>query len=517
NWQDQLWKFNSVGHFGSIRPWQEATNPITTEQSFRVKLQPSTEGGSVKVYLQGVVAGAGTGASKIVWKSPRIERVGKPPILFRDVRAITAVLEKSLTQAVRKTSRYLAAAFELRSDPKQDDLEQIAARYEIDPLILRPWLNYLGIAVGSEVRLDGYLETRLDGANGNRAVQGWQIPGLSALSIVGNASDEAVLIPGTVPPHKVAVHPRPERWIAVGWKSPISGQVRIAPLVKDAHNACGNGISWSIESRRGIQRRVLLSGNVDLGTEATIEPLENFAVRQGDVISLIIDARDGSHVCDLTEIDLEITEQQAENPRVWSLSKDCADSMEAGNPHDDSFGHKAVWHFYTGAVDGRSTLSAIPADSLIGQWLATEDKSKAEELAEQIQTLLSHLADANTKEPDKLVSRQLQSLDGPLFSQIDYAALARRASPEEMKFATLGPDPALFEADSEDLILEAPFLLEVELPAELCRDAEFVSSVELTGSPDHGGMAQVNVTLVRPEAASVLPGVPFLVQAGTQG
>ena len=157
--------------------------------------------------------------------------------------------------------------------------------------------------------------------------------------------------------------------------------------MQDSHSSCGNGVAWSLELR-GVQRRTLRSGIVESGGKATVDPLDQFPVRQGDLISLIIDARDRDHVCDLTEIDLTITQMDGES-RVWSLSEDCADTIDAANPHADRFGHESIWHFFAGPVGANETRQVIPPESLLAQWLDTSDREEAAQLAVQIQELVT--------------------------------------------------------------------------------------------------------------------------------
>ena len=59
-------------------------------------------------------------------------------------------------------------------------------------------------------------------------------------------------------------------------------------------------------------REILGAGGV-----AKIDPVDAFEIRQGDLISITIGARDNNHSCDLTEIDLTIVETE-DQKRSWS-------------------------------------------------------------------------------------------------------------------------------------------------------------------------------------------------------
>ena len=96
-WQDTLWRFNTVGHLGLIRPWQVSASPIAA--THQLKIHPidkegarSEDGGAVTVYLTArVVGGAGVGAGVVEWTRPRLEKRGEPNVLLRGVPGATIV------------------------------------------------------------------------------------------------------------------------------------------------------------------------------------------------------------------------------------------------------------------------------------------------------------------------------------------------------------------------------------------------------------------------------------------
>ncbi len=134
--------------------------------------------------------------------------------------------------------------------------------------------------------------------------------------------------------------------VSIGWRSPISGRVRVAPTVADAHGGCGNGIIWSVELRRGGLRRRLAAGAIDDGKKASIAPIDDLAVQAGDLVSLRIGPRDGNHGCDLTEVDLDIN-VPGDKANRWHLAPDVSGNILAGNPARRSprqAGHLALLH-----------------------------------------------------------------------------------------------------------------------------------------------------------------------------
>ena len=521
-WQAQLWQFNVVGHLGSIRPWQQAVAPVATSREFRLKLEPPSGGGDVSLFLVSGTAGDGHESDVVEWRNPRFERPGALPVRLRDLRGATAVLERNREQTLARTQNYLAAAFEAKSNPERIDVPALAAAHGVDGEMLQAWLAYLGIVAGKQAEFGELLHSPIRNGGGYEFVQGWGLPGVGDLSLVANSSDQKVNIPGDMNPHRVTVHPRPERWIAAGWKSPVHGAVRIVPAVTHAHRGCGNGVTFSVELRRGRQRRVLRAGNVGVGATAQIEPLESQHVRPGDIVALVIGPRDGNHACDLTEIDLRIEEIGGEQ-RVWSLAGDCADSVSAGNPHADRFGNAGIWHFTTGLLGDDASQPVIPDGSLAAKWLETTDPTAADALASQLGALLTLSAGTDIPASDAEVRSQLTALGGPLFGQVDFAHLAGQAAPEELASAAYGLDPQQFgrapdgaAVDEADLVVRTPSVMELRLPASVLAGAEFVVSGDLHASAGEDAVIQLDVRAARPEVPDrLLPGIPIVTRAGS--
>lgn len=521
-WQAQLWQFNIVGHLGSIRPWQEAVAPLAASREFRVKIEPPTGGGDVSLFLVSGTAGDGHESDLVEWRNPRFERPGARPVRLRDLRGATAVLERNREQTLARTREYFAAAFAARSNPEQIDVPALAAAHGVDGEMLQAWLAYLGIVAGEQAEFGELLHAPIRNGGGYEFVQGWGLPGVGDLSLVANSSDQKVNIPGEMNPHRVTVHPRPERWIAAGWKSPVNGAVRIVPAVVHAHRGCGNGVTYTVELRRGKQRRVWRAGNVGVGATAQIEPLESQHVRPGDIVALVIGPRDGNHACDLTEIELRIEEIGGER-RVWSLAGDCADTVSAGNPHADSFGNAGIWHFATGLLGNDASQPVIPDGSLAAKWLESADNATADALAARLATLLIQPPAADMAAPDAEVRQQLTALGGPLFGQVAFAHLAGQATAEELASGVYGLDPQEFgrtpagaAVDEAHLVVRAPSVIELRLPASLLAGAEFVVSGGLDGSAAEEGVVQLDVRRGHiDEPDHLLPGTPIVVRAGS--
>ncbi|HUT56420.1 MAG TPA: hypothetical protein VNA25_00940, partial [Phycisphaerae bacterium] len=203
------------------------------------------------------------------------------------------------------------------------------------------------------------LTGKVDAREGTTAVAGWgskETPSVFAYA----GAEPGTLLNGIIklPPRSIAVHPGPDCDIAIGWRSPRapragewSGKVSVKAKVADAHPSGGNGVEWSIVHDAKAGRNVLASGAIDRGGSVAV-PEAVAAVELGDLLSLVIGNR-GEYTCDTTSVELTITEV-ADKPRTWNLAKDVVENIQAGNPHADSLGNGAVWHFYApGRVPGQ--------------------------------------------------------------------------------------------------------------------------------------------------------------------
>ena len=194
-------------------------------------------------------------------------------------------------------------------------------------------------------RLKDTLETAVP------ACRGWgkrETPCVYANSGTGTASFLSGAI--SIPPRSVAVHPGAYLDVAVGWQSPVSGKVKVRAKVTHAHPAGGDGVTWAIIHAGQAGRKMLAQGVVEragvqaIPAAADVDKLAAVAVEKGDGVFLLIGPRE-HHNCDSTVVELVITDTQ-DNSRVWDLTKDVVADIQAANPHADSLGNAAVWHFF---------------------------------------------------------------------------------------------------------------------------------------------------------------------------
>lgn len=525
-WQGALWRFNSVA-YAFDGTWQVPVTAMAGARDLRRKLPESIASGEVVLYLSAGDAGDGHQGDIVVWKRPRLETPGRPPLLLRDLRGLTRYLAARRRSVLDETPKYLAAAAEAPAGCDRARIESLAKAHDVPADALAAWLDYLGLAGEGPVKIEGYLKEKVDRGGGYDYVKAWRTGG-DLPSLVANASDQEVHIPGLVRPHGISVHPSPDRSVAIGWRSPIAGRVRVAATVADAHAGCGNGVAWSVELRRGGLRRRLASGAFGDGQKATIAPIDGLDVQAGDLVSLVVGPRDGNHGCDTTEVDLDIAEPGPKGRR-WHLAPDVSGDLLAGNPHADRLGHPDVWHFYAEPVGDRSFEPVVPAGSALARWLEAKSPVERTRLAGEVAKMLTAPAPpAGKDKPDAILYRQARSLAGPLFGPLA-ASWDSRSRPHHGASDTgseWGLDPSLFgkpvagrPIDSESLAVAAPGVLAIRLPADLAAGREFVVTGELEPRAGAEGSVQLELTDKAPsreELGRLRPGVPIVARDGSK-
>jgi hypothetical protein len=510
-WQHALWKFNSVGHIGKKNgpgAWMEPLTPIQSKQELRFKIAPIAEAKEVTLYLSASDAGDGNEGDYVIWEQPRFVAPGQPTLLLRDVRDVGRELSARRERTLGGTAKYLAAAAQVETG--RTNVGELARAHGVESDVLAAWLDYLGLSSSGPVKIEGHFTETYTNGSGFAFINGWGKSGTPNLA--ANSSDQHVRIPGNMKPHSVAVHPSPKLAAAIGWRSPIAGRVRVAATIQHAHPECGNGVTWSLELRRGAKRQRLASGVAQGAKEVKPAPVENLVVQSGDLISLLIGPRDANHSCDLTAVDLTLT-SLGEGGREWDLAKDVSPNVLAGNPHADRFGNEGVWHFYTEPDTGGPSGPVIPNGSLLTKWQSSPTAEEKQKLAQEVQTLL--VSDAPAKDsPDAALRRQLTSLGGPLFHTHRREPMAstpndgRRLMPP---VTDIGLDPARFgkhpngsAIDAASICVKAPAILEIRLPADLVAGYEFVTTGVLDNTTGAEGSVQLQLLTNKPAAGSGL-------------
>lgn len=503
-WQQALWRFASVGHIGKKNGptgWQEPVNPLVSRHEMRMKLAAPADGSDVTLYLSTLDAGDGPANDLALWDNARLVAPGRPDLALRDVRAAVEQMAARKKEAVASAVKCLAAAHEADAiTTERTNVLKLAAKNGVVPDLLTGWLDCLGIGSAGSVKLGPLLTKKMESTPDYRFIKGWT--GEQALSVLANSSDQAVRIPGTMKPHSVATHPSPTLASVIAWRSPVAGVFQVEGNVQDVHPECGNGVTWALELRRGHRREVLSSGLSKGGTLVEMNGRKDLRLLAGDVIAVVIGPREGNHTCDLTAVNLLLSD----GSKQWSLAGDVSPNILAGNPHADSHGNAGVWHFF-GEPATAQAAPQIPAGSLLARWRASSDQAERGLIAEKVQQLLQ--GDRNSLEaapPDAQLRTQLLSFNGPLLGAALRALKPDGAGAESSMY---GLDKAMFGRHPKGAVLaptslcvQAPSVIEVRLPASLADGAELVVTGRLDPASAGEGSVQMQVLTAPPAKGS---------------
>ena len=496
--QKVLFKYNSIGHIsdsGQSKIWLERVTPITSEHPVTRKL-PQGAKEDVSVFLAASDAGDGRRQDYVVWENARLTSENGPDIALRDLAGLKKRLHELQVEALAKTAKYLAAVAEVaeKTERSEDEQQALAAKHGLDPDALKVWLNYLAIGESGAVLVRGHLREKHT-ANDYDFVRGWGVPATPI--ILGNSSDSQVRIPGISRPHSIVAHPSPTLFIAAGWQSPISGLVEVEARLNDAHPECGNGQEWFVQHRSGRKVGNLWKGDFPTGGSAKM-PAKKISVRRGELVSFIIGPRDGSHACDLTEMNLTITELTGDK-RTWDLAGDCSDDLNSSNPHPDRHGNAKTWHFYQGPMASlhqeAHQFVAVPGGSSLARWQFERDPAKRAQLAEQVQSLATGEAPADVASADGVLYEQLMNL---AVAPHDIDALLAGVQADER----FGKHPLGHAMKSADLVVHAPDVVEFQIPPNLADGRSFVVTGRLESEHGRDGTVRLDVTTspIKPEA-----------------
>jgi mono/diheme cytochrome c family protein len=489
SWQRALWKFSTIGHIGKRdgpKAWQEPVTPVAASRDIKVKLGAQ----DTTLFLTTTDAGDGAENDAAIWKNPRLVMPGRADIPLRDVRSVAAGLAAQKQRVFSSAAKCLEAAMD------KGTVAELAQKHGLDAAALGAWMEVLGL--GGSAKIESYITTKSDKSGDYSFVKGWT--GADALSVVANSSDQEVRVPGTVKPHSVVAHPSPSRRVAVGWRAATAANLRVSAMVKDAHTDCGNGVSWWLEVRRGSTRQTLSTGNTEGSKDYALGPFENVAVQPGDLVSIVIGPRDGSHVCDLTALDITLND----GTREWNLAREISPDILAGNPHADAQGNANVWHFYSEPDKGGAS-TALPADSVLAKWQSATDGEAKRRFAAELERMLVNNGEGLAKDsPDAALVKQLTSLRGPLLSAL-ITNLPKGTDAGDFGLAAS-------EFSGNDIAVKGASVLEVKLPADLADGCEFVATAAVLNE----GSVQMQALTKKPAATQgIVAGAN--VASGTKG
>ncbi|MCE2726562.1 MAG: hypothetical protein LW698_07250, partial [Planctomycetaceae bacterium] len=500
--------------------------PLEERQEFRVKLAVPKDGSPVTIRLAAGDAGDGRDHDVVVWRNPRLVAPGRADLPLSLVRSRVARLAADRARVASTAAKCLAAVSEAMAEPAvpaaalDAKVAALAEKHAVDPRLLAAWLAYLGFGA-TEPAFIGLLDKKLEKVAGWDAVNGWR--GQGELRAIANSSDEPFRIPGTVDPHSVVVHPDVKHRVIVGWRSPITGAVEIRGKAIRAHRGCGNGTAVSVEVWRGKTREALTS---DANREPAFGPFGPLPVRKGEVVAVVVGARDGDASCDLTRVELTIRA----GDREWDLARDVSADILASNPHVDRQGNANVWHF-AAEPEGSTGGWTIPTGSLLARWRSAAGPTERATIAAEFERLLAGdgagLGDAAGLEkddsPDARLRRLLLSPLGPLLSGMQPSPDGA-VSPADKghRDVAAGLDPAVFgrhpqglAAEAHDLCMQAPHALTCAIPADLVEGCELVVEGTLHPAAADDASVQLEVAANPGDAAvptGLVPSLPIVAR-----
>ena len=503
-WQNSLWRFTTIGHIGKRdgpTAWQVPVEPFAARQDLRIKLPKPQVGNELTMYLVASDLSDGNEHDFAVWENPRFVAPDKPDLLLRDLRRAEAYLAANRSKILESVMPSLHSAAEFLASKGSVSLESLAQKNSIDVKTLTAWFQFLGIARGQKP-IDSYLLSKLERVSSFDFVKGWAAE--DALSVLANPSDELVRVPGDMKPHSVGVHPSPKKRVAVGWKSPVNGTVKISGSVQRAHMGCGNGVTWTLELRQSGARRILASGVAANANLQKFSIEQELYVQAGDIASLIIGPRNGDHSCDMTAIDLTIQSTQ-DSQLEWNLANDVSSDILQSNPHSDRLGNAEVWHFYS-EPDAGAEKGQVPVGSILDRWWNTGELEAKQELANQLDAILKSDGEGLAADaPDRLLLKQLTSLSGGLFSAVRSEFLAGQAEIGKVADSKFGLDASKFgvqpngeKANNADLVVQAPTVIEFVVPTDLVEGYDFVANGSLHPTTGQEGTVQLQVLFDKP-------------------
>jgi hypothetical protein len=183
------------------------------------------------------------------------------------------------------------------------------------------------------------------------------------------------------------------------------------------------------------------------------------------------------------------------------------------------------------AGEAPSAFASIPTGSLLDRWREATGRAEREELARQIRQLVVLGPTTASEHPDTQLYLQLTSLAGPLLGRLDLQGAAAESasipsdnasegnSPKPYGLApeTFGRGPQGERIDQASLLVEAPSVLTLRLPAELAASRELVVTAALEPETGREGSVQAQVVVDQPPSASAFgaDAMPILTCVGS--
>lgn len=290
--------------------------------------------------------------------------------------------QKLAEQLQPETAKYVFAVWDYANRPTDradETLQAYAKREGLRLFALRQWRDALGI--GEYRQMTKPIADLL----GNKNIVG--LAGVSdPPSMVVNLNPDAkTILTFTLPGRSVSVHPGPRSGVAVGWQSPIQGDVEVSGRVIDADGACGNGIAWAIDHRKRLGASQLASGAFANGGNQSFQDgkdsanLKKVKVLRGERLELLV-LPNPEYSCDTTVV--EWTIKEIASGKVWNLTQDVLQNPPIGgrNLIPDQYGNDGVWRFYDTVETDRGGAQAFAPDSAPSKLLVALSAASSDQM-----------------------------------------------------------------------------------------------------------------------------------------
>jgi hypothetical protein len=145
-------------------------------------------------------------------------------------------------------------------------------------------------------------------AFGVQGLEQWQGPFVSGgpldqLPAVGINTTGVEQFPFTIswPADVVRVHPLGNDAVAVGWRSPVAGYVRVDVALSDLDSSCGDGVGWFVDNGG----TTLASGQFPNGGDDAVS-LNVMVDKRTELYFIVTDGGRGDYSCDSTGLSIDI-------------------------------------------------------------------------------------------------------------------------------------------------------------------------------------------------------------------
>lgn len=530
-WQGALWTFQPVGHIGKLngpQVWMEPRSKLQSKQSFEVAVSLDPKGRPLPLHLSAQSI-TGYPQAPILWSHIEVKIDDERTLPLASLNQIVRAHDAVLAGILPHTEKILHAIAARMSSNTSLDIASLASDLGVERSWIEAWLDVLGYGASSVGSQTLFIQTMQEGA-GYDFIRGWGSP--QTPSIVSNHSDQQVRIPGKMRPQGVAVHPSPTEKVVIRWQSLFLGELNWKAQIQDAHPECGNGVEWSLKWQRGSLARTLSSGRTHGDQVSASQSSQALPVRPGDMVSLEILPRDGNHACDLTDVRWELIDPQHPENR-WDLSEDVASSLLDGNPHADSQGNPAVWSFHHETIKKSEDREPIPHDSLLAQWMESQDLEERHLLARLLQQSL--MEESAPKEPGNASLRHwLTGFNSPLAARDLPASflLSQESEPgqavgwslENAQEAPSSHSPELRHSSdhASHFILPADATLRLEIKDKRLSQAQWSLKGQLASEASSACVQLHTRTLLKDEASppsvsSLKADAPLIAHDGSPG